>query len=999
MNHSSLCTDSPAVQGHLAVCRQERASNCFRSLLAVALTLFIVSVNGYSQKKRALELTDIMQFRQIGSPAISDNGNWVAHAAVPDRGDPDMLVYSADGKTSFKIPLADKPLISPDEQWVAAVRPVPAEEQEKSANGKSNGKENGPKPGMALLNLLTGEQSEYKNIKSFSFSNNGKWLIYHSFLENREEADRDTIAEKTTPAAGGVIMQQVEEMAKSSEKLGSEPKGNENKGSVNEMNVAGGDNGKKKGTGKKMEPGTDLHLMSLATGEVFTHPYVTGFTADSLSEHVAMVVKDSTGNGNGVYIAELSATPAAAVPVFADSGAWAANLEWNARMGNLVFLAGDTEKEKKLNAQLYLWQPGDEAAALQSCDPPEGWLIHHANKLQWSKDGERLFMGIKPESEIVKEKKKSDSAADIYDKAAILDGRTVDVWHWDDPYINPHQKKRWKEEKDRVYTGVYYPGEEKFIPLADREMPGIRVGESDSYVVGYSNVPYAKRATWDGRYNDYYLVDLVTGERRLVVEEQEHGVSLSPDGRKMVYFREDHWYLVDAERPEPLSLTAGQGFPFVDEDWDYPAEIPGYGVAGWVDNSEEVWIYDKYDIWRFNTEDGKAECVTEGEGRSRKMQFRIRRLDREKTYFETGETLLLSGYHDQEKYTAVYSLQVGRSGVKKLAEEPAKYTIRAKAKNAEKILFTRESYTEFPDLWTTDMKFRNPGKLSELGLQTEPFAWGNAELVEWLSLDGEPVQGILIKPENAVPGKRYPVLVYYYRFFTDRMYNFPDVVVNHRPCYPYYAGNDYAIFLPDIRFDIGTPGYSATKHLVPGVQKIIDMGVADPDAIGLHGHSWSGYQTAFVITQTDLFACAIAGAPVSNMTSAYSGIRWGTGLARQFQYEKSQSRIGGSMWEMRDKYIENSPVFFADRINTPLLIQFGDEDDAVPWYQGIELYLAMRRLEKDCVFLQYRGEPHHLKKYANKLDYTIRFKEYLDHYLKGAEPAAWIEEGVPYTGN
>ena len=158
------------------------------------------------------------------------------------------------------------------------------------------------------------------------------------------------------------------------------------------------------------------------------------------------------------------------------------------------------------------------------------------------------------------------------------------------------------------------------------------------------------------------------------------------------------------------------------------------------------------------------------------------------------------------------------------------------------------------------------------------------------------------------------------------------------------------------------------------------------------------YQTAFVITQTDLFACAIAGAPVSNMTSAYSGIRWGTGLARQFQYEKSQSRIWGSLWEYPERYIENSPVFFADKINTPLLIQFGDKDEAVPWYQGIELYLAMRRLEKDCVFLQYGDEPHHLKKYPNKLDYSIKMKEYLDHYCKGLPAAEWISSGEEYIG-
>ena len=220
--------------------------------------------------------------------------------------------------------------------------------------------------------------------------------------------------------------------------------------------------------------------------------------------------------------------------------------------------------------------------------------------------------------------------------------------------------------------------------------------------------------------------------------------------------------------------------------------------------------------------------------------------------------------------------------------------------------------------------------------------------------------------------------------------------VNHRPNFPFYSSNGYAVFLPDVKFDVGTPGPSATQALVPGVQKLVDMGIADPNAIGLHGHSWSGYQTAFVITQTNMFKAAVAGAPVSNMTSAYSGIRHRSGLARQFQYEKSQSRIGGSLNEKRELYIENSPVFFADRIQTPLLIMFGDVDGAVPWEQGIELYLAMRREEKDVIFLQYHKEPHHLKKYPNKVDYTIRMKQYFDYHLKGMPAADWIKLGEAY---
>ncbi len=529
-------------------------------------------------------------------------------------------------------------------------------------------------------------------------------------------------------------------------------------------------------------------------------------------------------------------------------------------------------------------------------------------------------------------------------------------------------------------------------------MPDIILSDNPDRLLGYSNAPYAKEVTWDGSYRDYYLVDLQTGERKLILEHQGQRVGLSPDGRQLVWYKDKHWYLMDAATLETRNITAGLDVPFADEDWDYPEEKPGYGIGGWLDQSSAVLIYDKYDIWLFPADETRATCLTEGLGREEKYQFRIKILDREKKYLESGEELYLSAYHDLKKHTALYKMKAGEKGVQMIFDDEKKYTPLSRAKDGGEILFTRQSYTEFPDLWISDKKFKKSLKLTDVNPRVADFAWGNAQLVDWHSLDGTPLQGILILPDNAKPGEKFPVLVYYYRFFTNRLYDFNHVAVNHRPCFPFYASNGYAVFLPDIRFDVGTPGHSATKCLVPGVQKLIDMGVADPDAICLHGHSWSGYQTAFAITQTNIFTCAIAGAPVSNMTSAYSGIRWESGRARQFQYEKSQSRIGASLWEARDKYIENSPVFFADRINTPLLIQFGDVDGAVPWYQGIELYLAMRRLEKDCIFLQYRGEGHHLKQYANKLDYTLKFKEYLDHYLKGEPAADWIREGVPYKG-
>ncbi len=917
-----------------------------RSFLLIGLIAILPAASLYAQEKKALDLTDLMKFKQIQSPSISDDGKWVSFASVPDRGDPEVVVYSATGEEKYLIPLGKSPVISSNGKWVAAVQAVPAEKLLKAKPGKAAEM----KTGMVLLNTSTGDQTLYENIKSFMFSNDGLWLI--------------SLSSKETGA--------------SKKEKGEKKNENESK------------------------PGTTLHLLSLEDGISDTLAFVSSYSLDSLSQHLAYVVADTNSMGNGVFSVDLTDQDFSPVTLLSDSSVWASNLSWNNRSGQLAFLSGSSDnKGKKADAELFLWNPDSESArvVMSNSDLEPGWTVYHTNKLRWTKDGKRLFLGIKPSSEIIlPEEEKADSLLDIFSKEDILSKRTVDVWHWNDPYINPNQKKRWKSEKDRTYMGVYYPKEGKFVPLASQEVPDLSISEADNYLVGSSSIPYAQRTTWDGRYSDYYLVDLKTGEKKLAIKEQEHSVRLSPDGNYLVYYKDRHWYLVETATNKSRNLTEDLKVSFADEDWDYPADVPGYRGVQWLDRSEAVLIYDKYDIWQFPTSGDEPICLTEGLGRTEKYQFRIRILDPEKRYLESGEKVFLRAYHDLKKHTALYSMEAGTPGVTPIMEEAKKFTLIAKARKADQILFSRQSYTEFPDLWVSKAKFKKPLKLSDVNPQVSEFAWGDAELVEWNSIDGTPLQGILIKPGNYEPGKKYPVLVYYYRFFSNRLYDFNTVAVNHRPCFPFYASNGYAIFLPDIRFDVGNPGYSATKCLVPGVQKIIDMGVADPDAICLHGHSWSGYQTAFAITQTKLFTCAIAGAPVSNMTSAYSGIRWGSGLARQFQYEKSQSRIGGNLWEARDKYIENSPVFFADRIETPMLIMFGDVDDAVPWYQGIELYLAMRRLEKDCVFLQYRNEPHHLKEYANKLDYTIKFKEYLDHYLKGEPAADWIKTGVPYKG-
>jgi dipeptidyl aminopeptidase/acylaminoacyl peptidase len=306
------------------------------------------------------------------------------------------------------------------------------------------------------------------------------------------------------------------------------------------------------------------------------------------------------------------------------------------------------------------------------------------------------------------------------------------------------------------------------------------------------------------------------------------------------------------------------------------------------------------------------------------------------------------------------------------------------------------TFGEFPDLLISDGTFHKLEKVTDLGSQMKPFTWGTSELVQFRSTDGVPLQGTLYKPENFDPKKKYPLLVYIYERLTQNVHLFVEPKPMDSINVSLYVSNGYLVLEPDIAYKLGYPGQSALNCVLPAIQEVVDKGFVDEKAIGIQGHSWGGYQVAYMVTRTNRFRAAEAGAPVANMISAYDGIRWGPGLPRQFQYERTQSRIGGTIWDYPLRFIENSPIFMADRITTPLLMIHNDADDAVPWYQGIEFYLALRRLGKEAYMFTYNGEPHHVRRRANQKDYAIRMKQYFDFYLKGEGKPDWMENGIPY---
>lgn len=929
----------------------------FTLSLSLLLGISLVSVNLSAQstsKKKTFTFEDAMQFKAHSDVTISDDGQFLGFDFWPDLGDGETRIYKTSLASSgsyspfLTIPYGKNITFNRKASHAAVTLKSPTEWKESKGKKKAKSFDS-----LAVYSLATAERiMVFDSLKSFAFSPDGNVLaVLHQAQEFKEVQ--------------------------------------KNYGSM-------------------------LELINLTTAEKAHLNWVSSMSMDSTGAHLVISIADTSGQLNALQYVALTNnfainTIASGVDHEYDG------LLWHHDSQKVVFSEAKSLGKKK----------GHEEAAVHIFDAkPRSKSVLTTLKLSelpaeissafktpfdqsfyWSKDGDRLFLGLQEnwifdavnKSEVDESK---DENSELYDVNRILEKKTVDVWHTDDPMIKTHEKKQWNTTKRARLSVVYHLKKKALVALGSEALP-LRVRPSDhsNRVLASYDAPYAKDRTWDGFYADQYVVDLQSGEASKIITRHSGDVELSPNGNRVVFFQDSTWHSVQFTKKMTVTMPFQfvETIRFADEDHDYPSDVPSYGFGAWVGENQAI-VYDKYDLLLLNLDNNQVENSTVGNGRETHNTYRILNESRDPKVLKTIQNVVLSAYNQQDKSYGLYMLAKSGSVPTKIVHDAKKWDVAAKAKEASRWIFTKEDYHEYPDFYVVDeANLAVQKRLTNLHPEIDDYAWGRSELIEYTSIDGTPMQGVVIKPGNYVEGKKYPVLIYYYRFFTQRLHEFNIPRVNHRPSFPIWASDDYLIFLPDIRFEVGRPGLASTKSLVPGVQEIIDRGYADPDNIGLHGHSWSGYQTAFMITQTNIFKAAIAGAPVSNMTSAYGGIRWGSGLARAFQYEKTQSRIGVSMWDNLQPYIENSPLFYADKIDTPLLFIHGDADGAVPWYQSIELYVAMRRLGKEAVFLQYHNEDHHPAAYANKLDWAVKMKEYFDHYLKG-KPAAWVTDGVRYEG-
>lgn len=663
-------------------------------------------------------------------------------------------------------------------------------------------------------------------------------------------------------------------------------------------------------------------------------------------------------------------------------------LTWDDGGKHFCFLhSTDTLKQKAY--ELWLWRNNQKELTQITDSSSYGgsYTLREFSKLKFSDNAGRLFInyGRNPRNKAEKDTILKEEKANL------------DVWSWTDGKLQTQQVHELKREKKATWASVYDMDLGTLKVLSDSTMdrlilPGV---DTVQYAVLNTNLPYRKLYSWDWPpYRDYYRIDLNTGEKDSLLSAHRSSSSLSPLGTFFLYYdlKDKNWWQVDLKNLNKKQLTKDQNVSWENELHDTPSPAYPYGIGGYTRGDSAVFLYDRYDIWLVHLYTGEATRLTKG--REDKVTYRIIKLDREKDHFSLDSSFLLSVFDWKDKSAGF--AQMNGSQIEMLTKEDKRFNRVRKARNSDEIIFRESSYTEAPDLILSNQNLSERERLSKFREQMDNYDIGSVELTSWKHPeDGSTLEGLIYKPANFDSSKSYPMLVYFYERNSNNLNRFWHPRPTASIIYPsMYASLGYVVFVPDIKYTEGQPGKDALWCIDSGVEHMIKKGYVNEKKIGLQGQSWGGYQTAYLITQTNRYAAAMAGAPVSNMTSAYGGIRWGSGYSRMFQYERTQSRIGANLWEARDRYIQNSPVFFADKVETPLLIMHNDKDGAVPWYQGIEYFVALRRLNKPVWLLNYNGDAHNLRKMANKEDLSVRMMQFFDHYLKDQAQPEWMD-GIP----
>ncbi|MBW3535750.1 MAG: prolyl oligopeptidase family serine peptidase [Gemmatimonadetes bacterium] len=884
------------------------------------------------------------RFERLGAATLSPDGHWIAYAVNRVDGEDELRVRALRGETSITVPYGAEPAFSAGSRWLAwSVGVGEAERERLEAAGE-------PVPStVSILDLSTGERRSLGAAASFTFSADGRFLSLAG------------------PAPD-------------------EPEGR----------------------------GGDLRVSTLADGSTTTFGNVGEHAWSTTGSLLAMAISTGTDQGNGVQV---YAAGAGRLRGLDDSGAAYRGLAWREEGADLAVLRTLEDAPDSGTAHGVLaWRGLDAPGAPTRFELHPGTpgmpdtleVVEHARP-RWSDGGRRLALGLRPmvgddEADTARaapagEADSADTgpaAAPGTDETEEPDTQPADVqiWHTGDVRLVPEQASAAGRDGRRTLLAVWHLDEGRLVRLGDDLLEEARLLDGWRHAVERDRDPYPWGVMFGRPYHDVWLIDPGSGERERALEQVRWDWP-SPAGRWLLWFDGSDYWSRDLDSGRTRNLTSGLPTVFADTAYDTPTDrLPPHGIGGWLEDDEAVLLHDRYDVWRVAPDGSASGRLTRGA--EEEVVHRVVRLDR-------GEPSLPS---DAPLYVELRGEWSGRTGygrlhadgtVERLVFEDALVRGLQRADSAEVYAFTRSRFDDSTDWFVGGASLAGARRVSD----TNPFlperAWGRSELIDFTSETGRRLQGALFHPAGHDPARRYPMIVYTYEILSPRVHAF--VAPSERDYYNVTAWTQqgYFVLMPDIVYRPREPGVSALEAVRPAVARVVEMGLVDPERVGLVGHSWGGYQATYLATRTDIFAASVAGAPLTDFVSMMGAIHWNPGIAELSHWETGQARMEVPFWEDPEAHRRNSPVHAVHEMETPLLMAFGDQDGVVDFDQGTGFYNFARRAGKQMVLLVYEGEDHGFRREENQRDYHRRILEWFGHYLKGEPAPRWITDGVPLT--
>ncbi len=912
-----------------------------RVAATVAMTIVLAAGIQTGWSKRALGHEDFDSWKGAVNYGLSRDGEWSAYAVNPQEGDGELYFRNTKTGKSLTVPRGYQPSFTADGKYaVALIKPLYADTRNAKIAKKKDHEM--PTDSMIMVDLKTLKTSKVASVKNYKIGKDGGvWVAWTScdtaFIKPKQLKDKE----------------------------------------INKP----------------------LVVMDMATGSRKVLKYVKHYEFSRDGKRLGITVikpdKDSTATNSVGFI---SLPDTSYVVVDRDKRFYSAPVMDDAGNRLAYSCSDDTIKSGTKNAKVYVSDMRREMnsphVVVLLFKVRMGYVLrpNEYTKLQLSHTGRRLIAGGAP--------------VIAPDDTTVYDFETgkLDIWRWDAPMTPPQERHYLDDIKKASLPVAVNLDNWKQVLISDNILEEVHGGDrwDSDWALVIDPTETMVQEQWDYFTPTKMLViDVNTGERKKIgMFMRDQAPVLSPEGKYVAWFNNRTWYVYDIV----TGTTADVGANVPAELWntldEHPSPSMAWGAAGWTKGDGRFLVYDKNDIWSLDPK-GKGQPVnlTSGCGAESNLRIRYESLDPERRYISEGDLMTLALYDYKNKYYGLGWLRYGKDKAPHFAVlDGHSYTRVRRTKEVPVFTWERGNIEEIPEIWLSrGTEFSRATQLTDVNSQLKDFKWGTAQLVKWHAYDGKETEGVLYVPEDLDTSKQYPMLCVFYETGTEDLYSHYVMQpswswVN----YPFYVSRGYVVFVPDIHYTSGRPGEDAYNYVCSGVEEMCRRYPwINKDKIGIDGQSWGGYQTAFLVTRTNMFACAGSGAPVANMTSAYGGIRWESGSSRQGQYEQGQSRIGGNLWDKTQQYIANSPVFYADRVNTPLLIMHNDNDGAVPWYQGIEMFMALRRLQKPVWMMQYNGESHNIKARKNRKDITKRLQQFFDHYLKDDPMPKWMKEGVP----